>query len=99
RYATVTGVQTCALPISGGIRRTEVYAVRSPFASPDCTRRAMYDICPRCRAKWEVRNTRALTTTPSRSVGCGAASCSALNPCTTRSEERRVGKEWDEGAA
>src|SRR5207248_4912045 len=85
RDRTVTGVQTCALPISGAPARTRCtpYAARA-YAPSGCGRRP----CVTARGPAACRDPclRSFSAQPLM-LRHGAAD-------ENRSEERRVGKEW-----
>src|SRR2546430_10190115 len=77
RDLTVTGVQTCALPISALARLVEslLFGVRSADAVTLVATPALLLAVGTAAAYWPARR------------------AARLNPIATRSEERRVGKE------
>src|SRR5689334_23629286 len=85
RDGTVTGVQTCALPISGGRRATSRPA---PPPGRRAARRGPRGRGPGGRSPDRRRRRSGSRRRARRETGWPRA-CSA-----TRSEERRVGKEW-----
>src|SRR5205807_5669396 len=80
----VTGVQTCALPISGdrgSERRDSARRCRGRPHRAGCARRGLH---PRARARGRAGGEQ---------MGCGGQGSSREGK-ERRSEERRVGKEW-----
>src|SRR5690349_23673674 len=83
----VTGVQTCALPISSASRPENASAPRRRPGAERTSRplvvEASYQACP-----WAT-----LRMARNSSSGSAVRRSVAIAPCVTRSEERRVGKE------
>src|SRR5207248_4078450 len=90
RDRTVTGVQTCALPISHGqppVGRPAVPRAGAPRLAALATARARQRVCAggsahRTRPAVCRRHPQAMSKVSEETV------------CKARSEERRVGKEW-----
>src|SRR5207248_4071276 len=94
RDRTVTGVQTCALPISGSAS-----GGRPPPASKRATMRGQSARASNLRASPRAASSSALASSPASAarkqwIG-GGRDCA----CTSRSEERRVGKECRYGGS
>src|SRR5207245_7572039 len=87
RDATVTGVQTCALPISINVSRASWRRWPTGSRSTYCSRseRARrLRRAPRWRARWRCCGAERLLRPKNEEEAMSA----------DRSEERRVGKEW-----
>src|SRR5690349_24161342 len=82
----VTGVQTCALPISRGIHARASEILRQLRIEQDMTAAALP-----IRPQMEVRG--PLDQPPEATIPTGGADFAEVSPCEGRSEERRVGKE------
>src|SRR5690606_41162802 len=74
----VTGVQTCALPI---------------YSLPAVTTGPNQSICLGGSVQLQAAGAIAYSWTPSAGLSCTTCPNPSANPLTTRSEERRVGKE------
>src|SRR5689334_25291357 len=86
RDGTVTGVQTCALPICRGSRRIGVAPLRVGVARDGCRP------CSACARAAKFRRRRGSAVARARSPGPRIRI-----PGSQRSEERRVGKECGSG--
>src|SRR5207253_4943348 len=92
RDGHVTGVQTCALPISTGALAEWLAAARIPLIADVDTRQITRHI----RSKGAMRGAVAIGEQPNDAVrtALGASpSMDGLDLATERSEERRVGEE------
>src|SRR5207245_6129599 len=89
RDATVTGVQTCALPISEPFPQG-----RSESGAPSRLRRRRPE-APAAEACGDPAGTRRVPTAFSSRSPCPRTILSSQARAAVRSEERRVGKESD----
>src|SRR5690606_41049920 len=80
----VTGVQTCALPICSEMCTSPSMPSATRTKAPNGT-----SLVTLPGVSWPMAWVRAKT--------CHGSSCVAFSDSETRSEERRVGKEWRSG--
>src|SRR5205823_11309728 len=85
RDKLVTGVQTCALPISGVM--VAVLVVGQRIANGEYHRAAVTEVA-------RIQPTSRLLTDMLGAQSAAEGYVATLEPSRLRSEERRVGKEW-----